>query len=50
MKAYLAEMRKADNFLPEWSDDVWMMMVEKGVVNRDRTITFQFTNGKEITL
>lgn len=50
MKAYLADIRKADNYLPEWSDDVWMMMVESGSVNRDGTITFRFTGGKEIRL
>ena len=33
-----------------WSDDVWMTMVEKATVNRNKTITFQFTSGKEITL
>ena len=32
--------KKADNYLPEWSNDVWMIMVEKAIVNRDKTITF----------
>ena len=50
MKAYLADMRNADNYLPEWSDDVWMTMVEKATVNRNKTITFHLTSGKEITL
>lgn len=50
MKAYFADMRNADNYLPEWSDDLGMTMVEKATVNRNKTITFQFTSGKEITL
>ena len=50
MKAYLADMRNADNYLPKWLDDLWMTMVEKTTVNRNKTITFQFTSGKEITL
>jgi hypothetical protein len=50
MKAYLEEIKKADNYLPEWSNDVWMVMVEKAIVNRDKTITFKFTSGTEITL
>ncbi len=50
MKAYLEEIKKADNYLPEWSNDVWMIMVEKAIVNRDKTITFKFTSGTEITL
>jgi len=50
MKAYLLEIKKADNYLPEWSDDLWMLMVESGTVNRDKTITFKFNGGAEITL
>lgn len=50
MKAYLEEIKKADNYLPEWSNDVWMIMVEKAIVNRDKTITFKFTSGTEITV
>jgi len=49
MKAYLEEMKKADNYLPEWSNDVWMLMVEKAIVNRDKTITFKFISGTEVT-
>lgn len=50
MKAYLSEIKKADNYLPEWSDDLWVLMVESGTVNRDKTITFKFNCGAEITL
>ncbi|MDY0339215.1 MAG: recombinase family protein [Acholeplasmataceae bacterium] len=50
MKAYLAEIKNADNCLPEWSNDMWMIMVEKAIVNRDKTITFKFTSGTEITV
>ncbi len=48
MKAYLEEIKKADNYLPEWSNDVWMIMAESGTVNRDGTIMFKFTSGTEI--
>ena len=44
MKAYLGEVKKADNYLPEWSNDVWIIMVEKAIVNRDNSITFRFYN------
>jgi predicted nuclease with TOPRIM domain len=50
MKAYLEEIKKADNYLPEWSNDVWMIMIEKAIVNRDKTIAFKFTSGTEITI
>ena len=50
MKAYLEEIKKADNYLPEWSNDVWMLMVEKAIVNIDKTISFKFTSGIEQTV
>lgn len=50
MKSYLEEIKKADNYLPEWSNDIWMLMVEKSIVNRDKTITFKFTSGTEVTM
>ena len=50
MRAYLEAMKQADDFLEEWSDEVWILMVETATVNRDKTITFRFTGGKEITL
>lgn len=48
MRAYLEAMKQADDFLEEWSDEVWILMVETATVNRDKTITFKFVNGKEV--
>lgn len=48
MRAYLEAMKQADDFLEEWSDEVWILMVETATVNRDKTITFRFVNGKEV--
>lgn len=48
MRAYLETMKKADDYLEEWSEDAWILMVETATVNRDKTITFKFVNGKEI--
>ena len=50
MKAYREEIKKTDNYLPEWSIDLWMLMVESATVNRNRTIMFKFTSGTEVTL
>ena len=50
MKAYLKEIKKADNYLPEWSIDLWMLMVDSAIVNRNKTITFKLTSGTEITI
>jgi len=50
MKSYLKEIKKADNYLPEWSNDLWMLMVDSAIVNRDKTITFKFTSGTEVAV
>lgn len=48
MRAYLEAMKQADDFLEEWSEEAWILMVETATVNRDKTITFKFANGKII--
>lgn len=48
MRAYLEAMKQADDYIEEWSDEAWILMVETAIVNRDKTITFKFVNGKEI--
>lgn len=48
MRAYLEAMKQADDFLEEWSDEAWILMVETAIVNRDKTITFKFANGQTI--
>lgn len=48
MRASLEAMKKADDFLEEWSDEVWILMVESATVNRDNTITFTFISGQEV--
>lgn len=48
MRAYLEAMKQADDYLEEWSVEAWVLMVETATVNRDKTITFKFVNGKEV--
>lgn len=48
MRANLEAMKQADDYIKEWSEDAWILMVETAMVNRDKTITFKFVNGKEI--
>ncbi len=43
-------MRRSRRALTEWNDTIWTVMVEKAVVHRDKTITFHFRNGSEITV
>lgn len=50
MQAYLEAMKQADDYLEEWSVETWIFMVETATVDRNKTITFQFTSGKLITL
>lgn len=46
MQAYLEAMKQADDYLEEWSVETWILMVETATVDRNKTITFQFTSGK----
>ena len=48
MRAYLEAMKQADDYLEVWSEEAWILMVETATVNRDKTITFKFVNGKEV--
>lgn len=48
MRAYLEVMKQADDYIEEWSEEAWILMVERATVNKDKTITFKFVNSKEI--
>lgn len=50
LKAFLTELESAETTLNKWSDDIWIMMIESGVVHKDKSITFKFYNGTEITV
>lgn len=46
--AFIDQLEKAPASLDEWDSQVWSLLLEKGTVNRDGSITFEFRNGKEI--
>ena len=46
--AFIDQLEKAPASLEEWDCQVWSLLLEKGTVNRDGNITFEFRNGKEI--
>ena len=50
MLSFLHEVEAADAILTEWNDSVWKLMVESGIVNEDKTITFKFKNGAEVKI
>jgi len=43
-------VKKAKTTLQEWDDEVWMTLVESGIVHKDKSITFKFYNGNELTV
>ena len=50
MRAYLEAMKQADDYLEEWSEEVWVLMIETATIYKDKAIAFKFMNGKEITI
>ena len=42
-------MEEADTVLPEWSDEVWVTLIDVCIAHHDKTITFRFKSGHEIT-
>lgn len=41
-------MKKADDYMETWLDEMLILIVETATVHRDKTITFKFVNGCEI--
>jgi hypothetical protein len=50
MRAFIAEFDSKPNLIEEFDIDIWSYLIEKAIVNQDRSITFIFNNGKEIKI
>ena len=50
LQSFLESLKQKESVLDEWNEELWMIMVEKATVNRDKSITFKFYNGKETTI
>ena len=50
MGLHIRTLRKSPMVLHEWDNTIWTVMVEKAIVHRDKSITFVFYNGNEITV
>lgn len=50
MALYIRTLKKQPTVLTEWNDTIWIVMVEKAIVHRDKSITFVFYNGSEVTV
>jgi len=42
IKSFLSVLNKSEDMLNSWNERIWMLMVENGVVNRDKSVTFKF--------
>lgn len=48
LKAILQKMIDANTVLLEWSDELWLTLIDECIAHEDKTITFKFKNGYEI--
>ena len=50
LEAFLKEMETAETIIDTWNNELWMVMVESAIVHNDKSITFKFQNGKDISV
>lgn len=50
MARFVDQLGKSDSLMLGWSDEAWLLMVERAVVERDGSITFEFCNGSKIKI
>lgn len=48
MDSFINDLATRPLVLENWEDDVWCYLIDKAVVNRDASITFEFRNGRKI--
>lgn len=49
LEAIAAKMEELDSVLLEWSDEIWLTLIEEAVAHENGTITFKFKNGYNFT-
>lgn len=40
MKSFLSVLNKSEDMLNSWNERIWMLMVEKAIVQRDKSVKF----------
>lgn len=50
IEQYISRLRTQPLVLPEWNPKLWSDLIEKAVIHKDKSITFCFKTGKEITI
>lgn len=49
LEAIVAKMEELQTVLLEWSDEIWLTLIEEAIAHENGTLTFKFKNGYEIT-
>ena len=49
LELFLNTALNSDSVLEAWNETAWSVMIDRAEVNKDRSITFKFYNGTEIT-
>ena len=49
LEAIVTKMEELDTVLLEWSNEIWLMLIEEAVAHENGTLTFKFKNGYNIT-
>ena len=50
LQAFIDDLEKRPNVLEAYDEDIWSYLIDKAVVSRDGSITFNFRNGKKIRI
>ena len=48
LKSFISNLKRVDDKLSEWNENVWMLLVKSALVHRDDSITLKFINEIEI--
>ena len=50
LQAFIDDLENRPNVLEAYDEDIWIYLIDKAVVSRDGSITFNFRNGKKIKI
>lgn len=50
MALFIRTLKKQPDWMENWDDTIWTVMVEKAIVHKDRSMTFIFYNGAKINV
>lgn len=50
LQAFINDLNNRPNILDAYDEEIWSYLINRAIVNRDGSITFQFRNGEEIKI